>query len=80
MFGGERYSIFIIDLIKAKLLLRFTIKNIIHKIHKLMPFWFINTTLGFGEHVYKYAILCGEPFCIYKWTNGCITNVKVLSS
>jgi len=80
MFGGERYSMFIIDLIKSKLLLRRVIEYVIKTVYQLMPFWFINTSLGFGEHIYKYALLCGEPFCIYKWTNGCITNVEVLSS
>jgi len=80
MFGGERYSLFIIDLIKSKLLLRYILRYVIKMIYKLMPFWFINTSFGFGEHIYKYAVLCGEPFCIYKWTNGCITNVEVLSS
>ena len=80
MFSGERHSIFLIDLIKSKLILKYTIQYVIEKIYKLKPFWFINTTHGFGEHIYKYAIMCGEPFCIYKWTNGCITNVKVLSS
>jgi hypothetical protein len=35
--------------------------------------------LGYSQHIYKYALLCGEPFCIYKWAYGSITNIKVLS-
>jgi len=38
MFGGERYSLFIIDLIKSKLLLRYILRYVIKMIYKLMPF------------------------------------------
>jgi hypothetical protein len=66
MYGGNRNHIFIIDLVKTKLLIRFVVERVCHSLGSLKPFWFVNTVPGFNYHVYKYALLCGEPYCIYK--------------
>ena len=74
IYGGWRSSLFIINLVKTRILL----KNIIDVIQSatlfLRPIWFVNLNQRVGPYITRYAVLSGEPYVSYYWVNGTLTN------
>lgn len=78
LFYGWRYNIFIINLIKTLFLLKMALK-MVRKVIKLnRPFWFITMNTVYGSYISRYASVCGEPFNVFSWISGSLTNLSMI--
>jgi len=80
VYGGWRSNLFIINLVKTRVILKAVIDSIQATIVSSKPVWFINLDKKAGGFVTKYAIFAGEPFCSSYWISGSLTNYKFIFS
>ena len=80
VYGGWRSNLFIINLVKTRVILKATIGTIQGAVLSSKPIWFINLNKKTGGFIPKYAIIAGEPYCIYNWISGSLTNYRFIFS
>lgn len=76
VYGGWRYNLFIINLVKTRVILRTMIETIQGAVDNYKPIWFINLDKRRGTFINKYAVLVGEPYNSYYWICGSLTNYQ----
>lgn len=80
IYGGWRGEIFIINLVRTRIMFKVAIESIYRTIYHYKPFWFINLDPYMGVFINRYAILCGESYCNFQWINGMLTNFRSIFS
>ena len=80
VYGGWRSNLFIINLVKTRVILKAMINTIQGSVLSCKPIWFINLDKRTGGYINRYAIIAGEPFCSYYWISGALTNYKFIFS
>jgi len=80
IYGGWRGEIFVINLVRTRIMFKVAIEAIYRTIYHKKPFWFINLDPYMGVFINRYAILCGESYCNFQWINGMLTNFKSIFS
>jgi ribosomal protein S2 len=78
IFYGWRNNIFIINLFRTMILIKMGIKLVKSTIRISRPFWFASLSKIYGPLISRYATLAGEPFNIYQWIGGNLTNSKLI--
>jgi len=78
MLYGVRSNIFIINLLKSLVLIRLGIRLVFNTIKITRPFWFASLSKNYGPVMSRYATLAGEPFSVYQWIGGNLTNSKLV--
>lgn len=78
VYGGWRNNLFIINLVKTRVILKATIGTIEGTASFSKPIWFINLNKKTSALVGKYAIVSGEPYATYHWISGSLTNYKFI--
>lgn len=76
VYGGWRHNLFIINLVKTRVILKTMIETVQGAIDYHKPIWFINLDKRRGSFINRYAILAGEPYNSYYWISGTLTNFK----
>jgi len=80
VYGGWRSNLFIINLVKTRVLLKVMIDTILGATGFRRPIWFINLDQKKGVFINRYAILAGEPYITYNWISGSLTNYRSIFS
>lgn len=80
VYGGWRANLFIINLVKTRVILKAMIGAIGASTLSSVPIWFINLDQRVGNFVNRYAIIAGEPYCSYSWICGTLTNYRSIFS
>ena len=80
VYGGWRSNLFIINLVKTRVILKAMIGAIQATTLSAVPVWFINLDQRVGNFVNRYAIISGEPYCSYYWISGTLTNYRSIFS
>jgi len=80
VYGGWRSNLFIINLVKTRVILKAMIGAIEATVLSSVPVWFINLDQRVGNFVTRYAIIAGEPYCTYGWICGTLTNYRSIFS
>ncbi len=78
LFYGWRNNFFIINLIKTFLVSRLALNVIKKLIRYIRPFWFVTMSQNQGPLIGRYASICGEPFNVFWWISGSLTNLKMV--
>jgi len=80
VYGGWRSNLFIINLVKTRVILKTMIGAIQATTLSAVPIWYINLDQKVGGFVCRYAIIAGEPYSTYNWISGTLTNFKYIFS
>jgi len=80
VYGGWRHNLFIINLVKTRVILKTMIETIQGAVDNYKPIWFINLDKRRGTFINRYAILAGEPYNSYYWISGSLTNYRSIFS
>jgi ribosomal protein S2 len=78
LFFGWRHNIFIIDLVKTLLLAKMSLLAVKKVIRYGRPFWFVTMNTIHGPLLARYASICGEPYNVFWWIGGTLTNLKMI--
>jgi len=78
VYGGWRSNLFIINLVKTRVILKAMISTIEGAVMACKPIWFINIDKKTGGFINRYAIISGEPFCSHSWISGSLTNYRFI--
>lgn len=75
-FFKLKKRVWIINIFKTIIFLKFIFKFLSFLVNNEFPFWFINFEYS-KEHIFKaYASICGEFACTKKWIRGFLSNFK----
>jgi len=80
VYGGWRSNLFIINLVKTRVILKAMIGTIEGAVLCSKPIWFINLDKKTGGFITRYAVIAGEPYCSYNWISGTLTNYRFIFS
>jgi len=75
---GWRDNVFIINLIKTFIFLKLGLKMATLVAKGCRPFWFVTMNETFSSHIVRFAHICGEPFNVYEWIGGTLSNYRMI--
>jgi len=77
-FFGWRNNIFMINLLKTILFIKLGLKLAKSSAKGCRPFWFVTMNETFAPYIARYAHISGEPFNVYEWISGTLSNYRMI--
>lgn len=77
-FYNWRSNIFIINLVKTFIFIKFGLKMATTVAKGCRPFWFVTMNEHYAPFLVRYAHICGEPYNVYEWIGGTLSNYKMI--
>lgn len=77
-FYAWKSNVFIINLTKTFIFIKMGLNLATTIAKSARPFWFVTMNEHYAPHIVRYAHICGEPFNVYEWISGTLSNYRMI--